>query len=331
MGTNPFQLLILSDIHYAGNKECLRRDHEARAIENPALRLLARLYRHWFWLRDPFAHNHLLEEVISRERHPAMVVVNGDLSCDTAFVGHSDEASFESASDCLKRLRTAYGEKLWVTYGDHELGKASLFGARGGLRCASWDRCEQGLNIAPFWHRRLGAYHCIGVASSVVALRLFLPEILESERARWLSLRDEHVERIRAAFDNVQPQERVLLFCHDPSALPFLLEIPSVAGRISQVEHTVVGHLHSQFILRLSRKLAGLPPIHFLGNSVRRMSSALRNARLWEHFRVLLCPSLAGIERFKDGGYWRATLDLTGNVPVVFHFHPLPWRRGIDN
>ena len=326
MEPHPFEILILSDIHYAGREERHRVGHEARAIANPLLRSLARAYRHWFWLRDPFAHNYLLDEVCSRERGPDMVLVNGDLSCDTAFVGHSDEASFQSASECLERLRSVYGDRLHAIYGDHELGKTSLFGGQGGLRCASWDRCVRELAMPPFWHKKVGRYHCIGVVSSLVALPVYLAETLESERSRWHRLRSEHMACIRAAFESVRGEERVLLFCHDPTALPFLLEMPEVAVRLSQVERTVIGHLHSQRLMRLSRGLAGLPTIDFLGHSVRRISTALGQARLWEKFRVLLCPSLAGIELFKDGGYWRATLDLRRETDIMFHFQPLRWR-----
>lgn len=326
MEPQQFQILILSDIHYAGLEESRRVGHEARAIGNPLLRLLARAYRHCIWLRDPFAHNHLLDEVLSVEKRPDMVVVNGDLSCDTAFIGHSDEASFQSATECLRRLRFAYGDRVRATYGDHELGKASLFGGRGGLRCASWDRCVDGLAMPPFWSQKVGLYHCIGVASSLVALPVNLPETLESERSRWRQLRSEHMTHIRAAFGTVRKKERLLLFCHDPTALPFLLELPEVAARLHQIERTVIGHLHSKGVMRLSFKLAGLPSIGFLGRSVHRMSSALHQARLWEKFNVLLCPSLSGIQLLKDGGYWRATIDLTGRAAVVFDFHPLHWR-----
>ena len=300
--------------------------HEGRAIANPLLRSIARAYRHWIWLRDPFAHNYLLEQVLLQEKDPDLVVANGDFSCDTAFVGHSDEASFQSAVECLARLRAVYGERFRAIYGDHELGKASLFGGKGGLRRVSWDRCVHELGMPPFWHQRIGHYHCIGVVSSLVALPVYRLETLVSERASWELLREEHMEQIREAFETTQSGERILLFCHDPTALPFLLELPEVVAKLSQIERTVVGHLHSPSLLRLSRRLAGLPRINFLGHSVRRMSTALGRAGVWEHFKILLCPSLAGIELFKDGGYWWLTLDLTGKVEVVCHFQPLQWK-----
>jgi hypothetical protein len=128
---------------------------------------------------------------------------------------------------------------------------------------------------------------------------------------------------IRAAFSGLNPNERVLLFCHDPSALPFLGREEPVRSRIAQIEQTVVGHLHSKLILWKSRVLAGMPEIRFLGHPARRMSAALREAGDWKPFRVRLCPSLAGIEILKDGGFLMAELDPDAGEPVSFRFHQL--------
>jgi hypothetical protein len=54
------------------------------------------------------------------------------------------------------------------------------------------------------------------------------------------------------------------------------------------------------------------------------MSSALREARYWKPFQVMLCPSLAGIELLKDGGYYTVELEAEAAPPAEFHFHPLP-------
>src|SRR2546425_4748573 len=119
-------ILILSDIHYACDAERQRRGHETRVIANPLLRRAVRVYRHYIWLRDPFAHNHLLDEFLRRADSPDWVVTNGDYSCDTEFVGVSDAAAFESARQCLTKLRDRFGAKLRSVIGDHELGKTSL-------------------------------------------------------------------------------------------------------------------------------------------------------------------------------------------------------------
>jgi hypothetical protein len=70
--------------------------------------------------------------------------------------------------------------------------------------------------------------------------------------------------------------------------------------------------------------LAGMPVIRFLGNSIRRMSEALTDARCWRDFKVRLCPAMAGIELRKDGGFYEATLDEAASRPAQFLFHSLP-------
>ena len=109
----------------------------------------------------------------------------------------------------------------------------------------------------------------------MLALSVFLPEALPDERADWEQLRDAHLAEIRQAFRALRSHERVLLFCHDPTALPFLWQEEVVRERASQIRVTVVGHLHSRLILRLGRMLAGMPVIPFLGHSVRRLSAAI--------------------------------------------------------
>ena len=54
-----------------------------------------------------------------------------------------------------------------------------------------------------------------------------------------------------------------------------------------------------------------------LGTSIRRMSTALREAQHWL-FNVRLCPSLAGIELLKDGGYFVARIDQRPSRSVAF-------------
>jgi len=71
--------------------------------------------------------------------------------------------------------------------------------------------------------------------------------------------------------------------------------------------------------------LAGMPSLPFLGHSIRRMSRALREARHWKPFKVLLCPALSGIKLLKDGGYFTVGLPLYGTGPLRFQFHPLAW------
>ncbi len=317
-------LLVVSDIHYASAAEQARRGYWASAITNPLLRAASEAYRHFIWLRDPLRHNHLLEKFIDRAGAPDLVVANGDYSCDSAFVGVSDEAAFQSAQECLDKLRRHFGEKLLAICGDHEFGKQSLFGGAGGLRWASWRRATGQLGLRLFWRVESGRYVFLGVTSTLIALPVFAPEILKEERALWEQRRAAHLAEIRSALNALQPEQRVILFCHDPSALPFLWHDESIRRRLPQVEQTIIGHLHSPLILWKSRRLAGMPAIPFLGNTVRRLSTALREAGHWRDFKVRLCPSLAGIELLKDGGWLEMEFDPEAKRPARFQLHKLP-------
>ena len=317
-------VVVVSDIHYASPAERDRRAHETRAIRSPWLRLTTKLYRRYLWMRDPFAHNHLLDRFLERAGSADRVVGNGDYSCDTAFVGVSDDAAFASASTCLGRLRDCFGDRLTAVYGDHELGKMSLFGGVGGLRVASWHRAGQELGLPPFWQVREGKRILIGVVSSLLALPVYEIETLAEERAEWWNLRAEHLGHVRAAFGGLQADERVVLFCHDPTALPFLYELEEVQRHAARIEFTIIGHLHTRLVLSVSRILAGMPAVGCLGNSVRRMSRALHNARMWRHFNVRLCPSLAGSELLKDGGYGCLEIDPAGQQPTRWCVCPMP-------
>jgi hypothetical protein len=322
---SPCRVAILSDIHYAAAAEQARGgDYESRAIPSPMVRLAVRAYRRFIWLSEPFRKNHLLDQFLQRSGEPDYVFANGDYSCDSRFVGVSDDASFESARECLTKLRNRYGPRLRVTFGDHELGKVSLFGGHGGMRLASWYRAQSELGIEPFWHLRVGRYVLMGIVSSLVALPVFEPDTLSEERNEWERLREHHLAEIRKSFGALDPTDRVVLFCHDPTALPFLAEEPVIQARIGQIEQTVIGHLHSNLFLWKSRLLAGMPRIDFLGHTAKRLSSALRRGKSWKPFRVRLCPSLAGIELLKDGGYLTANLDLTAAAPAQFQRHYLP-------
>jgi hypothetical protein len=318
------KLAIVSDIHYASAAEQARGpDYEFRDIAYPVSRTLLRAFRHYIWLRHPLGRNALLERFLAASGDAPGAVANGDYSCDSAFVGVSDDAACQSARECLDRLRSRFGEGLRASIGDHELGKFSLVGARGGMRLASFHRARRELNLEPFWQRRLGRYVLMGMTSSLVALPAFAAETLPEERAEWDRWRRLHLAEINAAFSTLEAGDRVLLFCHDPTALPFLWREESVRARLTQVEQTVVGHLHSPLVLWKSRMLAGMPAIRFLGHPARRMSSALREARYWKPFHVRLCPALAGIELLKDGGFYVAEIDPEGGRPADFHFHRL--------
>jgi hypothetical protein len=323
-----FTLSIVSDVHYAGTAEQARGTFFLKAVGHPARRMALQLYRHFVWQRDAFAHNHLLDAFIERARASDFVIANGDYSCDSAFVGVCDSPAYESAAECLQKLRLTFSPRFAATFGDHELGKKPLGADVGGLRLASYYRAVEGLELAPFWQYDFGCYTLIGVLSTLLAAPVFEPEMLPSERANWAALREEHLEKIRRAFSALKPNQKVLLFCHDPTALPFLWREPVVREKLGQVERTVIGHLHSSLIYLKSRLLAGMPIIRFLGHTPRRLSIALHDARHWKPFKVLLCPALAGIELLRDGGYCVAELDLEGREKAIFRV--ARWRSEIS-
>jgi hypothetical protein len=143
------------------------------------------------------------------------------------------------------------------------------------------------------------------------------------ERGEWRQQREHHLDEIRRAFSALKPEQRVILFCHDPTALPFLWRDETIRGRLAQIEHTVIGHLHSALVFRTARIASGVPVIGFLGHTVKRMTTALSEGRHWRPFHVRFCPSLAGIELFKDGGFLTASLDPAARSPAEFRLHRL--------
>jgi hypothetical protein len=318
------RVFVISDTHYAGAAEQARCDYCNRVISNPLRRIVVRAYRHFIWMRDPFGHNHLLDRFISTASSADLVVANGDYSCDSGFIGVADDAAFQSAQECLGKLRARFHDNFHATIGDHELGKKTLAVDAGGLRIASYHRATKDLGLQPFWQLDLDQHVLMGVTSTLLALPVFESEALSEEVKEWRERRAQHVDQIARAFRSLASRQRVLLFCHDPTALPYLAEIPEVREKFPQIERTIIGHLHSNLLLFKSRLLCGMPVINFLGHTPRRISSALRQGRHWEPFKVLLCPSLAGIQLLKDGGYW--TVELDAQKPARFEKHGLSWK-----
>ena len=316
---------ILSDIHHAGPIERDRgEDFEFRTIANPLLRLVARAYRHLIWMRHPLDQGRQLDRFLAEIGPVDYLVANGDYACDTAFGGVSDPGSGQSAQECIGKLRAKFGDRARFTFGDHELGKLTLFGGKGGMRLASWHSATQQLSLQPFWKLALGRYLLMGVASPLIALPAMQADVPPAEMPEWQSLRATHLADIRNAFDALQPDQRVILFCHDPTALPFLWREDAVRRRLPQLEQTIIGHLHTRLIVWKSRMLSGIPPIRFLGRNVSRFSAALHEAHHWWPFNVRLCPALSGTELLNDGGYYTMQIDPTASRPAQFTFHPLP-------
>ena len=321
----PIRFLICSDIHYACDAEKIRVGYEGAAAPNRLSRTLVKLWRHHYWLRDPFGHNHLLEQVTNPPFEPDWVIANGDYSCDSAFIGVSDPPSLQSARESLGALRSRFPDKVIAVFGDHELGKTSLLGGKGGLRLKSFELAQSELRIEPIWTRRFGNYLLVGITSTLAAMSVYARESLDAERPQWEELSRQHLHAIEAVFNSLNTNDRVILFCHDPTALPFLWQLPAIRNHIGQLERTIIGHLHSPLVLKKSGLLSGLPKISFLGQAVHRMSAGLSKARDWHHFKILLCPSLAGLQITKHGGFYEMHLDPGGQTPPTFQFHRIHW------
>jgi hypothetical protein len=312
------RLAIVSDIHYAGpGEQAHGPDYEFAHARKSLRTSLVRFLRHQLWMRNPVGHSPLLGVFLGRARPADLVVANGDYSCDVAGVGLSHDASCESALLCLGRLREQFGSGFHATIGDHELGKVALLGDHGGLRLRSWERATGECGLKPFWRVDAGQHVLIGVTSTLVALPVFRPDALDREWPEWERLRAEHLDQIRAAFAALLPGQRVLLFCHDPTALRFLWGEPVVRARLGQIEHTFLGHLHTRLVFWSARLLAGMPAVTRMGVSIRRMTSALNEARCWRDFKPRLCPALAGVELVKAGGFITLSLDESGREPCA--------------
>lgn len=323
--SESINVAVLSDIHYASAAEQARgNDFEFRGLRNPFIRLFVRFHRRFVWLRDPLSQNYLLDRFIEQARGYDYVIANGDYSCNSAFVGLSDDAACQSASECLQKLRQTFGARLYANFGDHELGKISFFGGRGGMRLASWRRAVDTVHLQPIWRFNIGKYVLLGLVSSLVAFPVYEADCLPEERTEWKRLRQEHLDHVCSAFASLEPKQRLLLFCHDPTALPFLWRDATIRAKLGQIEHTIIGHLHSKLILWKSRLLAGMPRIAFMGHTAKRLSAALSEARHWRHFHVRLCPALAGIQLLNDGGYLSVKIAPDAAEPARFTFHPLP-------
>ena len=319
------RVAIISDIHYACAAEAARGRTILDPIQPRWRRQMVYFYRYWFWLRDAFAHNPLLDRFLAETTEADLCIANGDFSCDSAYLGFMDPAALQSATECLGKLRAAFGERFHATFGDHEIGKKMLAADIGGLRLGSYHRAERQLNLRPLWSFEVGRYVLIGITSTLVAMPVYEKEALEEEIPEWRRLRAEHMQGIREIFSRLKPDQRVLLFCHDPTALPFLWHDETIREKLPQIERTIIGHLHSKAMLWQSRLLAGLPVINFLGHTPRRLSAALNEARHWKPFQILLCPSPPGMQFFKDGGYYLAHLDPDAQRPAQFTFRPLTW------
>src|SRR5215471_601335 len=110
--TGIIRLGILSDIHYAGAAERARgNDYELGAVPNPVLRRCVYLYRRFFWMYRPLHQSYLLDRFLEQSPACDYLLANGDFSCDSGFIGVSDEAVFQSVEECVDKLRQKFGNR----------------------------------------------------------------------------------------------------------------------------------------------------------------------------------------------------------------------------
>ena len=319
------RILVLSDVHYACEAEEARGEFEINSVKHPAARAWVSAWMRFVWMRRPGPQNRLLDRFIREAGDADLVVANGDHTVNSAFIGLSDPASLKSAEICLGKLREAFGDSLHAIIGDHELGKNGFAVSHGGMRLQSFHLAREKLNLSPCWRVDLGRYSLIGVTSSLLALPLYESECLAEETEAWRRLAQEHRQAVDDTFRGLPANSRVLLFCHDPSALPFLLGIPGVSESLGRIESTVIGHLHSGLIFQTAGLLAGIPKLPLPGAALKRINSGLNRARVWRDFRTRFCPCIAGIQLLNDGGYLEIELDSEGRRPARFQTHA--WKR----
>lgn len=322
------KFLLFGDVHYAGPQESARGLTETEIDVSLLQKSMVMFYRKFLWLADPIAHAHqfgrLLEKMELIKADEAICL--GDLSMDTAFVGLSDPATLESAKAMMAMATESLSAPLTWLMGDHELGKTSMIGKRGGPRIKSLQLWEKNLGLPVHWHYSWEGWRFIGVCSTLAGYQVYAPEFPEPERDEWDRAEANHRQWMRETFTSVQPDERIILFCHDPSALGFMAQIPEIREKMPQIATTWVGHMHSSLVERAGVLLSGIPPIHSMGTSIRRFSVALQKAKVWPQFRMKLCPSPSGSELLRDGGFYEMILhaDPARSTPCCI-FHPNPW------
>lgn len=305
------KLAVISDIHVLGPSEL----KAARDAHDRAHNGLPPWRRRWrkglhnvrsrFWngrleLREP-AFRHALARLL--EYDPDWVICNGDFGGDYGGTGLSNDATFDSAGAAVRLMRDLFNGSCRFVFGDHDLGKYSTMLREGGIRINSLERGEKALGIPSFWHVVDEDYHLIGVNSSLCTLDLFLPEALTHEVPEWERRRAEHIELISHAFDGLPRHARVILFCHDPSALTALAQVPVVQRRLGHIELTVVGHYHNPGLLKLvklaQRTTRNWNPRYPVARIIAR---GLQGMDVWRQFKPVVCPSTFGTGHHMAGG-----------------------------
>ncbi len=321
------RVAVISDVHVLGPDEARRTHRIYREVGSHHSFLTRKWHRALMRIRRRLWNWHpenryacfvrALDEIALFR--PDWVVANGDLGGDAAGVGISAREAFESVRRVVDLLRCTFPERCRFVYGDHEIGKHSTELRRGGIRLESLRRGEQALDLPPFWHTRDGRWHLIAVCSTLLSLRLFLPEALPAEIPEWEERRQGHLSRIRETFAALPSDARVLLFLHDPSALSVLEELPEVRARLPNIERTIVGHLHAPWLLKPTMWLSRLPAPKLNYPVARIIAHGARGAHRWPTFRPVVCPSTFGAGHYFSGGVLFLETDAADRLHVRRH------------
>ena len=304
------RLAVISDVHVMGpsekdkHNESFNRLGEGLPRMHGAWRRSLHRLRRRFWVDHPEARHqsflHALDTVASY--NPDWIVANGDYGGDTLGIGMSDASTFESVASVVTLIRHMFPNNAHFIFGDHEIGKYSTALKQGGIRLKSLQRGEELLGIRSFWTERVDGFHLVGVNSSLFVLDLFLPEALADEIPEWRRLRTEHIDQVNASFENLPADARVLLFCHDPSALSVISELPGVQRHISQIERTILGHYHAPSLLSLAKLVRLLPKLDPKYPVARITMHGVHGIKGWRKFRPIVCPATFGAGHHVPGG-----------------------------
>lgn len=318
------KLAVLSDIHVLGPTELARANASYVELGLDAPPIQRRLRRGLYRVRRRLWNGHLewrhtafmraLEAVADFD--PEWIVANGDYGGDYGGTGLSNAATLDSAMIVINLIRERFPARSRFVFGDHDLGKYSTVLREGGIRLGSLEAGEKKLGIPSFWHERDEDFHLIGLNSSLFTLDMFLPEALADEIPEWKRRREEHIEHVRHAFDGLPRKARVILFCHDPSALTALRQVPEIQARVSQVELSVIGHLHSPTLLWLARYAARLGKWKPKYPVARIVAHGLAGVSNWEVFNPVVCPSTFGAGHHVAGGLLFIERDAKGELVV---------------
>jgi hypothetical protein len=324
-GRAGLRIAVISDFHVMGPQEkaCAEASYHAIGADPHPVRRRWRSglhrVRRRFWNAHPewreAAFLKALEQV--RDYKPDWVIANGDYGGDHGGVGVSDDATFESAAGVIQAIRRRFRSSCRFVFGDHDLGKYSTLLRGGGIRLRSLELGEERLGIPSFWHEVDEDVHLIGINSSLFTLDQFLPEALVHEIPEWEKRRDRHYAEVSEAFLHLPSRARVLLFCHDPSALHALAQLPAVRNRLGQIERTVIGHLHSPGLLKLARLLPRKPGAWKPRYPVARIiAHGLEGVQSWAQFKPVVCPSTFGTGHHIRGGLLFIEQNAAGHLVV---------------